>query len=280
MIAFDFEYFKPETVDETIHTYRQLQLQRKRSIYIAGGTEFISRARLGQVHADAVIDLKGIPECNVLEVQGGQAVIGSAIRLTQLEEAGLFPLLGTHSRKIADHTSRNRITLGGNIAGETVYRELVLPLLISDCEVIVAKKSGLEATSIHDIFNQHLLLQDGEFIVQFRVSVADTTLPFISVKKTAFSSFDYPLVSIAAIRKEERTLIALGGVCGYPFRSREIEESLNNQSLSIPDRIHNAIGHLPAPMLDDFRALRDYREFVLKHALNEVLHTLEGGPEI
>ena len=112
-----------------------LSEQGKMPCYFSGGTEFITFARVNKLNADAVIDIKGIPECNVLEIQGNQLVIGAAVSLNKITDSKLFPLLGQTVKKIADHTSRNKITIGGNINSELIYRESVLPLLLSDAKV-------------------------------------------------------------------------------------------------------------------------------------------------
>lgn len=43
MIPFDFEYYNPTSVNEALQTFLDLQANNKRTLYFAGGTEFISR---------------------------------------------------------------------------------------------------------------------------------------------------------------------------------------------------------------------------------------------
>jgi len=279
MISFDFAYYKPHTLEEALHTYREYETRNKRAVYFAGGTETISRARLGKITMDAVIDLKGIPECNLYESGESHVIIGSAVSMSRLTEETLYPLLSRHARGVADHTSRNRITIGGNIAGKTCYREAVLPLLLADSQVVVARHEGLAAVSIHDVFDRQLLLKPGEFIVQFRIERKHLEHPFVSIKKTRFSKIDYPLVSLAATLTDNRIRIALSGVCDYPFRSKRMEEDLNVQERPAAEKIENAIRHLPDSVVDDLHGSSEYRKFVLYHALSEVLMKLEGGAE-
>ena len=47
MIAFDFEYYKPDTVEDAVKLYNKLNSNGKKPIYYGrGGTEFISMARM------------------------------------------------------------------------------------------------------------------------------------------------------------------------------------------------------------------------------------------
>lgn len=58
MIPFDFEYYKPETVEEATLLYAELNSQRKKPVYYGGGTEIISMSRALNRYTEAVIDIK------------------------------------------------------------------------------------------------------------------------------------------------------------------------------------------------------------------------------
>ena len=81
------------------------------------------------IHTNAVIDIKDIPECRTLQFERHHLALGSALTLTEITENGGFPLLSKAAREVADHTARNKITLGGNICGQIFYREAVLPFI-------------------------------------------------------------------------------------------------------------------------------------------------------
>lgn len=276
MIPFHFDYYRPDTIDEAVQIYNELDSQGKEPLYYGGGSEIISMARVHNIHTRAVIDLKAIPECNVLEFQGDQFVIGSSVTLSRISESKFFPLLGKAGGRIADHTMQCKITLGGNIGGTIIYREAVLPLLLSDSYVIVASGDKLRQIPIHEAFNERLQLPKGEFIVQFIIGREYTTLPFIHVKKTKNEKIDYPLLTIAAIKKDNRIRLAMSGICSFPFRSAQVEEYLNEKNISQELRVTNAINNLPAPVLNDVSASDSYRKFVLKNTLISTLETLEG----
>jgi xanthine dehydrogenase molybdenum-binding subunit len=62
MIEFDFEYYRPSTIEEAVGLYHTLHTSGKMPIYYSGGTEIITLARSGQIMMGAVIDIKGISE--------------------------------------------------------------------------------------------------------------------------------------------------------------------------------------------------------------------------
>lgn len=271
MIPYDFEYYKPETIEEATLLYLELKIQGKKPVYYSGGTEIISMSRAFNRYTEAVIDIKGIAECNIHELRDKKLVIGSAVTLTQIAEANLFPLLSLTVKRIADHTVQGKITLGGNIAGTIIYRESVLPLLISDSKIVIANPNGRKEVEFKDIFDKRIKLGEGELIVNVIVDERFLSLPNLHVKRTKNDKIDYPLITIAALEDEDRLNIAFSGVCDYPFRSILIEDYLNDTSMSNEIRINNAISNIPGQILSDLVGSSDFRKFMLQKMLTEIL---------
>jgi CO/xanthine dehydrogenase FAD-binding subunit len=276
MISYDFEYYKPTSIAEAIELFQSLDQQGKEPIYFSGGTEVITLGRVNKVITGAVIDIKAIPECRVLKKDENKVVLGAAQSLTKIREMKLFPFLSKAIVEIADHTARNKITLGGNICANIIYRETVLPLLLTDSQVVTASPVGLKQRPINEIFNQTLKLERGEFLVQVITEQSEVNLPFLSVKKRRHWDVGYPLITTAALKKNEEIKVAFSGLCSFPFRNKQMEESLNNRQLSMETRIEEAIQRIPAPILDDVNGSADYRVFVLRNTLHDVLDALEG----
>ncbi|ARF16810.1 FAD binding domain-containing protein [Sporosarcina ureae] len=277
MISFDFQYFKPSSVADTINMYNEIRKQGEQALIISGGTEFITFARKNKIYADAIIDSKGIPECNVLEKQGDDVVIGAAVSLNKIANSNLFPLLGTTVKQIADHTSRNKITIGGNINSELIYKESILPLLLVDAKVKMAKETDERVVSLHSVFNKKMNTSPGEILLQIIIDSSYLALPYISLKRTKFSKVGYPVVSVAAILRESQLRVAFSGVCDFPFRSDEIETILNDSAISVVDRIDKVMESLPSKIVDDLQGSKEYRAFVLKNVLLDVMEEMEMG---
>jgi len=213
MISFDFEYHKPASVEEATHLHKSLRELNKRPIYYTGGTEITTLGRLNQVNTGAVIDLKGLPECHTQELISGQLVMGVGLSFTRLLESNIFPLLSQTIKEVADHTARSNITLGGNVCGQIIYREAVLPLLLTDTQAMVAGEAGVSHQPIHQVFNRQIQLKEGEFLVQFKTDEAYLQLPYLSIKKRKQGSIGYPLVTVAALKKDNQIRIAFSGLC-------------------------------------------------------------------
>lgn len=269
-------YYKPGSLNETIELFYHLSYENKQPMYYSGGTEIITLRRLNLIHPGAVIDIKGIPECNIYELNDDFLISGSAIPLTLLEEMNYFPLLTKTAKGVADHTARNKITLGGNICGQIFYREAVLPFLLTDSYIITAGFDGIKTVPIHTIFNQKMNLNQGQFLIQFVTEKRFLNMPHFVIKKRQQWETGYPLITFAAMKADDEIRFAFSGLCPFPFRSSEVEKVLNNRQLSYDERINQAILHLPNPILDDVEGSKEYRIFVFKNTLMDILIELEG----
>ncbi|WP_291568346.1 MULTISPECIES: FAD binding domain-containing protein [unclassified Clostridium] len=276
MIAFNFEYYKPNSLDEAVKLYKELSDSGKEPLYYSGGTEIITMARRNDLVTKAVIDIKGIPECNVFEIKDNQLIIGAAVTLTHISENKSIPFLSKTADFPADHTSRNKITVGGNICGKIIYKEAVLGHLIGDSSVSIYGEKGKRNAPIIQAFNQRLQLEKGEFLFQLATEMSYSNLPYISVKKTKQGKMEYPLISMAAIKKNNNIQMAFSGACPFPFRSMEMEEYINNKAITKEQRIEGAINHLPAPIFGNIQGSSEYKKFVLKNLLEYTLETLDG----
>lgn len=280
MISFDFEYFKPTSIKEAIRLYHELDEQGKKPMYFSGGTELITLGRMNQLETKAVIDITSIPECLVLKKDATRVTLGAVQPLNKIREQKLFPFLDKVIVEIADHTARNKITLGGNLCANIIYRETVLPLLLTNSQVVIASQTGIKELPITEVFNQTLKLEKGEFLVQTITENKEIDLPSLSVKKRRQWDVGYPLITVAGLLKKGKIKVAFSGLCEFPFRDPKIEECLNNQQVSKESRIKEAMDQISHPILDDVHGSAEYRLFVLKNTLEDMLDALEGAKHV
>ncbi|MBT2727903.1 FAD binding domain-containing protein [Bacillus sp. ISL-75] len=276
MLPFDFDYYKPATLKEAVDLHQYLDQQGKQPMFFSGGTELITLGRIDLAYTEAVIDIKDIPECNVMQVSGDHLLLGSTLSLTKIEEANLFPLLTKTASQVADHTARGKISLGGNICARIFYREAVLPFLLSDSQILIVGPEGKKMVPINEKFLEKLQLKKGEFLVQLATETRFIKAPFFSFKRRQQWDTGYPLITVAALKIGQEVRVAISGFCPFPFRSKELEASLNKRDLPVVSRINVGLSKLPKPILDDVEGSAKYRLFVLKNLLMDVLAVLDG----
>ncbi len=275
MIHFDLVYYRPESIAEAVAAFEEGRDRRLDPLYLAGGTEITTFSRQGKIRPGALIDLKKIPECSLLETRGDVVVLGSALPLNRVIESGLFPLLSQTTGGIADYTVRNRLSLGGNIAGRLPFREAVLPFLACDARFVFAGPKGTRTVTRADAFAEHLRLDAGEFLLQILVEKRYLTVPFFHRRRERGGRIDYPLIALVLLRVEREIRCAVSGLCAAPRRIGEIEGPLSDLARPAGERAAAAIDALPVAIKSDFRASADYRRHLFGIALEEGLQALE-----
>lgn len=270
MLSFDFEYYRPDTIEEAVEVYKELEIMKKQPLYFSGGTEVVSMARKGVLKFNALIDLKNIKEMRDYVPNEEEIYFGANMTLNEAAEQESFPLLSRVVETIADHTVRNRITLGGNICGRLGYREAVLPFLLVDAEVCIAGAEGVKTLSMEAAFDKRLMLSSGEFVTGFKVKKSGSSLDGSSIRKVRTADVDYPLLQIAAMKDERGIKLAISGLCPYPFRSKALEQYLNDVEGSDWD-IKGIYKLLPAAVKDDHIASSEYRKAVFEKSIEKLM---------
>lgn len=271
MLAFDFDYYRPDTIAEATDIYSSVKAEGKTPLYYGGGTEIISMSRVFSIKPDAVIDLKRIPECCGFGTDGSVISFGSAVMLSAIAESGLYPLLGLAAGRIADHTMQCKITLGGNLGGTIRYHETLPPLLLAGGVIDIAGPAGTRSAPIADVLNFNKRLAPEEFIVRVSLDRRFASLPYIHVKKSRIEKIGYPLVTLSAIYTEGIMSAAVSGACDYPFRFGDINIKGKHSAAELAQQFTESI---PGPVLDDIGGSAGYRSFILNKTIENAIIAL------
>ncbi len=277
MIPFNFKYYRPANIEEAVELYQQLKADGEKSIYYAGGTEIVTNARDGQKKYDALIDLKDINECLEHGEKNDEYVFGACLTLNEIVEKDYFPLFSLACRPVADHTTRNQLTMGGNICGKLPYREVILPLMLVEANFVFAGPEGMRTVAAAEAYDKRMLLNEGEFLVQVKVPKKFAELDYHDVRKVKQSEVDYPLLHLAALKDEaDQIRIAFSSICAFPFRLEDIEAIFNDSQLEMEEKVEQIVAKFPIPIKDDKRGSADYRRLLLGQSLAEIWHKLGG----
>jgi CO/xanthine dehydrogenase FAD-binding subunit len=268
MLAYDFDYYLPDTLQEAVDMYIAVQKEGKTPFYYGGGTEIISMARVFNLKPDAVIDIKNIPDCSGIGTDGSRLIFGASSTLSAIQEADLFPLLSLAASRVADHTIQCKITLGGNLAGTIIYHETLLPLLLADAAIEIVGPMGSRSVPIADVLSNGKKLAPGELIVKVSVDKQITTLTHYHIKKSKTEKIGYPLISLCSIYSDGDLRLAASGLCEYPFRFNDIKAK---GSQSAADVAKQLVTEIPAPVLDDLEGSAGYRLYILEKTVEKII---------
>lgn len=276
MIHFDLVYYRPESVEEAVSAFQEATARGLEPLYLGGGTEIATFSRQGKIRTGAVIDLKWIPECLALRRHEGELVIGAAVTLNRVVDDSAFPALARACAGVADHTVRNRLTVGGNIVGRLPYREVVLPFLLCDAGFELAGPAGIRVVPGAEAFDGRLRLQSGEFLVGVRVPETFLDRPCFYRRRERGGRIDYPLFSMILVKLDGEIRCAVSGLFAVPRRMEASEAVLSDASVPAAERASVVARSVPEKVRDDFRASAEYRLHLFGLALAEGLNALEG----
>ncbi len=275
MIPFNFLYHRPGTLAEAVEAYVRADKDGLNPAYLAGATEITTFCRMGRMKPGALVDLKRIPECRARSDDGNELLFGAALTLNELIEDDGFPLLRQASA-IVDHTVRNRLTLGGNIAGLLPYRETALPLLLADAVARLVGPAGERTVPLAEVFSQHLRLEPGELLAQIKVPKAMASRPTYHRRRVRKGGFDYPLVATCFLQINGALRMAVSGAHGFPLRCLEAEKALNDSAIPLGKRPAAVVAAVPHAILEDMRASAAYRRMLFEKCVGEALAALKG----
>jgi len=226
----EFDYVRPQNLDELTVALRQ-----KGSRIIAGGTDIIPQIRRNLLSASFLIDVSGIEALRFIEEESGWIKIGAMTTHQEIMNAPVLqkhnPALVAAAASVGCDQTRNRGTLGGNIANASPAGDLIPPLMAFDAEIVLKRSRESRTLSL----NQFIVgpgktqLQVDEFIhsVNFAELPGAWGASFLKLGKR--NGMAISVVNAAAVLildskgKVEQARIALGSVAPIVLRCSEAE---------------------------------------------------------
>ncbi len=276
MIPFDFKFIRPNSVEEAVEAFEEAKEEDLNPMFYSGGTEITTFSRKKKIKTGAVIDIKSIPGTMELKEKDKNLIFGAGLPLNQIIDSEMFPLLSKAAKGIADRTTRNKLSLGGNIAGQLPYRETVLPLLLSDAKTKIGGPNGVREAPLKDVFSRMLSLEEGEFLIQLKVPKVYSEKPHYYERKEKSSEIDYPIASGCFLKSEGKIKMSIGGSFLVPVREEKPEKVLNDPDIPLDEKPEEVVQGFTARFRDDQRASDDYRKMLTQNIIKEALKNLGG----
>jgi carbon-monoxide dehydrogenase medium subunit len=163
----EFDFLQPKTLSELLGV-----LKETGGSILAGGTDIIPKMRRSQFAAATLVDATQIEELRFIREQGRRIHIGALTTHQEIAEstllAGVNPALVAAVRTVGCEQTRNRGTLGGNLANASPAADTIPPLLIFDADVHVLSSAGKNTISLEDfsVSPGKTKLNPGEVITQ------------------------------------------------------------------------------------------------------------------
>ena len=177
------EYMKPNNLTELINF---LAKNKDSATIIAGGTNLIPQMRSGEKSPELLIDLSDIRDLSHIKEENGCISIGAATTIADIASndviSSFSPILVSAARQLGNPLTRNRATIGGNLANASPCADTAPPLLALGASVHIANSKGkIREVPLCKFFHGYKFtdLGKGEIITQ---------ISFAKPKKTARGS--------------------------------------------------------------------------------------------
>lgn len=172
MIPDKFEYFAPTAIAGAINLLRQYPGEAK---VLAGGQSLIPLMKFRLAAPGYLVDLRKIPQLDILQERDGFLVLGSMVREVRLESSPLvrqrYPALVDTSSVVADPLVRNFATIGGNLAHADPANDHPAMMLALRAQLVAQGPNGVRTIPIDDFLVDTLetSLGDDEILTEIHI---------------------------------------------------------------------------------------------------------------
>jgi carbon-monoxide dehydrogenase medium subunit len=268
----DFEYFRPQTIDEALSLYRQ---GGSRARLLAGGTELVNEMRLGKTQPEQVIDLKFIRTMDFMRMDEGGVRIGALYRVRDAERSeqlqqSPYNVLSHAAGTLGSPQVRNKATVVGNVCRCSPSADLIPPLIALNARARI-RTDGSE----QDMLVEDMLLGPGKTVLKPGDIVTELEIPRMRphtgcgyYKLSPRKSLDLAVVGVAAMLRTNPQIskciearIVLGAVAPTAMRAKGAESILAGANIcqSAIEEAAAAAAEEAKP-IDDVRATAWYRK--------------------
>lgn len=267
MILTQFDYLAPEKLEDALPA-----LQQPGNVALAGGHHLLTLLKRRELTVGRLVDLHGVRELRGLEADAaGGLRIGALTTLTELlayvsarGEPGSGALADAISG-LGDRQSRNRVTLGGQLASGRVGNDVAAALMVLGATVLLAATQGRRSVPLTDLWGSgsQLELRPGELITAVLLEPAPAGSAFARMTNRATLEAVCGVAAAVTAAPDGRVRqcrIAAVGAMARPGRIAVIEEwalaGARTGELAPPPA--------DAPFLNDHLASADYRRHMTR----------------
>lgn len=214
-----FDYERPRSLDDAL----QLLAERgEDAVPLAGGQSLVPMMNLRLARPAILVDLNGVPGLDGIVERDGMLVIGAMARQRDVERSPLClkfcPLLARALRYVGNPQTRNRGTIGGNLAQADPASEI--PTVVAACGgvIVLASRDGTRELDCDAFFTMPYTnaRTPGELVVEVRIPVLRRDQGW-AFEEVAPSYTAHAIVAVSAVAGAGGGVrAAVAGVAGSP----------------------------------------------------------------
>ena len=232
-----FAYQAPTSTSEALAL---LGANGKRARPLAGGTDLLVQLRSGLREADLLVDLKRIPELNLITFDRDDGLtVGAAVTMNEVarhpDVQARYPLLAEAAESVASYQLRNRATLGGNLCNGSPAADTTPATLVLGGRIVLYSSSGEREVEAGEFFlgPGETAMRPGELMTAIRFPIPPAGSAGRYLKLGRNRAGDLSIVGVAVFGFPDGAApsgfhfrIALASVAPVVLRALEAEEAL------------------------------------------------------
>lgn len=269
----DFEYEAPTSVAEAV---RLLGSHNGAARPLAGGTDLIDQVRTGRLKPDVVVDIKKIPELNVLDLSVAGLRLGAAVPCYRIyQNAAIcerYAALADSARIIGGIQIQSRASIGGNLCNSGPAADSTPSLIALGAVAVIAGPAGQRELPVESFCTGpgKNVLKPGEFLVELRFPPRPPHSGSHYRRFIPRNEMDIAVVGVgasvvldAAGEKIISARLGIGAVAPTPLFAKEVGDMLSGQAIdeALLEKAAASARALAKP-IDDMRGTVEFRKHV------------------
>lgn len=243
----------------------------------AGGTELLLAMKMGLLHFEHLVNIKGIPGLSGVRFdEGANALrIGGATRHREIELSPIvrdrFPAIARMEAHVANVRVREQGTIAGNLCFADPHADPATLFQVYDATLTLEKAGGRRTVPLGQFFRgPYEVAAEGDEVL------TEVTIPVLPPRSAAaylkFGILERPSVGVGvAVRLNgggvQEARIAVGCVGPVPRRMPEAEAMLRGKPLAEAEALLPAAGEAAgraAEAVSDLHGSAEYKEHIVK----------------
>ena len=288
-----FEFVSPSSIDEAV---KLLASKGDQARIMAGGTDMLVQMRAGRRTAPLVVDIKGIPELNVMSYDATKGLtLGAAVPCYKIYQdatlSKVYPGLIDTAELIGGIQIQGRASIGGNICNAAPSGDSIPAIIALDGVCNIAGPKGTREMAAEDFCTApgQNALQDGEILVSISLPVPQAHSGANYLRFIPRNEMDIAVVGVgtsvvldASGQNFVSARISLASVAPTPVFAKEAGDSLAGKPVS-EEAIQQAseLAQAAAKPISDMRGTIRQRVHLVgvftRRTLNNAIERARGG---
>ncbi len=268
-----FDYLAPKSLAEAIDQLAQANGGAKP---LAGGTDLIDQVRNGRFTPDLVVDIKKLPELNVLEVGADGLRVGAATPCYRIYDNesidASYSALADACRIIGGIQIQSRASVGGNLCNSGPAADSIPAMIALGGHCVIAGPNGQREVAVEEFCTGPgaNVLEAGELLVEIKFPAPANHSGSHYRRMIPRNEMDIAVVGVGACvalsedgSTIEKARVALGAVAPTPLFASEASDALVGQEATDAtlEKAAEAARAIAVP-ISDMRGEKEYRVHV------------------